>query len=60
MFSSILSLAVAFIAGGGLVFIYLHKQQAAAIATANQLAADVASAKAELVAAKALAAKAGV
>lgn len=52
MLFTIATHAIAFIAGAGGTFFYLHKHQTAAIAAANSLAADVASAKAELTALK--------
>jgi hypothetical protein len=45
---TIVSHAVAALAGGGTVFVYLHKHQAAAIAASANLAAAVDSAKADL------------
>ena len=45
---TVLSHAVAALAGGGVVFVYLHKHQAAAIAASTNLAAAVDSAKADL------------
>jgi hypothetical protein len=50
--------AIAFLAGGGVVFVYLHKHTTAAISAANSLAATVAQAKADLQTAKQLAKKA--
>jgi hypothetical protein len=52
MIFTIATHAIAFIAGAGGVFIYLHKHQTAAIAAANNLASAVTSAKADLAAAK--------
>lgn len=48
MLLTIATHGLAFLAGGGAVFVYLHKHQTAAVAAANSLAADVAAAKAEL------------
>lgn len=45
---AIASHAVAFLLGGGVVFVYLHKHQVAAIAAATRLAQDVADAKVAL------------
>ena len=48
LLTTILSHSVAALAGGGVVFVYLHKHQVAAIAAATNLAAAVDSAKADL------------
>jgi hypothetical protein len=45
MLMTILSHAVAFLAGGGGVFVYLHKHQNAAISAATTLATVVADTK---------------
>jgi hypothetical protein len=45
---TIISHTVAFLAGGGVVFLYLHKHQLAAVNAASGLAAAVDSAKTEL------------
>lgn len=52
--------SVAFLAGAGAVFVYLHKHQTAAIAAATNLAATVADAKVALSTAKAAATKVGI
>jgi hypothetical protein len=52
MMFTIVTHAIAFLAGGGGVFIYLHKHQTAAIAAATTLASTVADAKSALDAAK--------
>jgi len=53
MLLTITSHAVAFLAGGGAVFVYLHKHQAAAVSMATNLANTVNQAKADLQKAKA-------
>jgi hypothetical protein len=48
MILTIVTHALAFLAGGGVVFIYLHKHQLAAVNAASGLASAVDSAKTEL------------
>ena len=48
LLTTILSHSVAALAGGGVVFVYLHKHQAAAIAASQSLATAVNDAKADL------------
>ena len=48
MTMTIITHALAFLAGGGGVFVYLHKYQVAAVAAASSLAAEVAKVKADL------------
>lgn len=48
MIFTIVTHAVAFLAGAGATFAYLHKHSTAAIAAANNLAAAVATAKADI------------
>jgi hypothetical protein len=50
---TIITHVLAFLAGGGGVFVYLHKHQTAAIAAASTLATGVADAKAAVDAVKA-------
>jgi hypothetical protein len=50
---TIITHALAFLAGGGVVFVYLHKNQTAAVAAATTLAAGVADVKAAVADAKA-------
>lgn len=49
---TIITHALAFLAGGGCVFVYLHKNQTSAVAAATNLAAAVNTAKADLAEAK--------
>jgi len=48
MTMTIITHVLAFLAGGGGVFVYLHKHQTAAVAAASSLAAEVAKVKAEI------------